>query len=45
MGKPGVPMPLIEGYAFPNPPAGGSMGEPGSPMVTFGPMRGAHHAQ
>ena len=32
MGKPGFPMPLLEGYALPDPPAGGGMGKPGFPM-------------
>ncbi len=36
MGKPGFPIPLLEGVALPNPPAGGGMGEPGSPI----PLRG-----
>jgi len=44
-GKPGFPTPLRTGYALPNPPGGGGMGEPGSPMVTFGPTRGAHTAR
>ena len=45
MGKPGSSTPPLEGAALPNPPAGGGMGEPGSPMVTSGPMRGAHRAR
>ena len=34
MGKLGFPIPLLEGFALPDPPAGGGMGEPGSLMVT-----------
>jgi len=36
MGKPGFPIPLIEGVALPNPPAGDRMGKPGFPI----PLRG-----
>jgi len=35
VGKPGFPTPLREGAALPNPPAGGGMGEPGSPMFAL----------
>ena len=35
MGKPGFPIPLRKGCALPDPPAGGGMGEPGSPMFTL----------
>ena len=31
MGKPGFPIPLLEGYAIPPPPAGGGVGKPGFP--------------
>jgi len=31
MGKPGFPIPLLEGCALPNPPAGGGVGKPGFP--------------
>jgi len=32
MGKPGFPIPLREGVALPNPPAGEGMGKPGFPI-------------
>gem|GEM_PF-2904944 len=32
MGKPGLPIPLLEGFALPNPSAGGGMGKPGLPI-------------
>jgi len=35
MGKPGFPIPLRTGKALPDPPAGGGLGEPGFPMVTW----------
>jgi len=31
MGKPGFPIPLLEGFALPHPPAGGGVGKPGFP--------------
>ena len=31
MGKPGFPIPLLEGYARPNPPAGRAVQKPGFP--------------
>ncbi len=36
LGKPGFPGPLRTGRALPDPPTGGSVGEPGPPMVTLG---------
>jgi len=41
MGKPGFPIPLLEGFALPHPPAGGEVGKSGFPTSPTGTQQAA----